>query len=49
MVIYPGATHAFTMPFDKPVEYAGHKMAHDEAATKDAAQRVAAFIEAQLK
>lgn len=49
VVIYPGATHAFTMPFDKPVVFAGHKMAHDEAATKDAVERVEAFIEAQLK
>jgi dienelactone hydrolase len=48
-VIYPGATHAFTIPFDKPVEYAGHKMAHDPKATADSEQRIAAFIDAQLK
>lgn len=48
VVVYPGATHAFTMPFDKPVEFAGHKMAYDEAATKDSADRALAFIEAHI-
>lgn len=49
VVVYPGTTHAFTMPFDKPIEFAGHKMAHDQKATDDAAQRVEAFLDAQLK
>jgi dienelactone hydrolase len=49
VVVYPGATHAFTINFDQPVEFAGHKMAHDEKASEDAAQRALAFFEAQLK
>jgi dienelactone hydrolase len=49
VVVYPGATHAFTMQFDKPIEFAGHKLAYDEAATKQAAERAEAFIDAQLK
>lgn len=47
-VIYPGATHAFTIMFDKPVEFAGHKMDHDEKASADAAQRVEAFLDAHM-
>lgn len=49
VVVYPGATHAYTMAFDKPMDFAGHHMAHDAAATQDSAQRAMAFIEAQLK
>lgn len=49
VVVYPGATHAFTMQFDQPVEFAGHKMAYDQKASEDAAQRAVAFIEANLK
>jgi dienelactone hydrolase len=49
VVLYPGATHAFTMLFDKPMEFAGHKMAHDEKASQDAVQRVEAFLDANLK
>ncbi len=49
VVVYPGATHAFTLQFDQPVEFAGHKLAYDEASTKQAAERAEAFIGAQLK
>ncbi len=49
VVVYPGATHGFTMPFDKPFDVDGHHLAHDEAATKQAEERAVAFIDAQLK
>ena len=48
LVVYPGATHGFTEPFDKPFDVDGHHLAHDEAATKDAEGRVSAFIAAHL-
>ena len=35
VVVYPGATHAFTMPFDKPFDYLGHHIVYDEQAAKD--------------
>jgi dienelactone hydrolase len=44
-----GAGHAFTLQFDKPFEWAGHKLAYDEASTTQAAQLVERFIDAQLK
>lgn len=46
---YPGATHAFTMQFDQPFEWAGHKMAYAAESTEEAAKRVEAFISAHLK
>ena len=49
VVVYPGATHGFTEPFDKPFDVDGHHLAHDEAATKDAQERAEAFIAAHLK
>jgi dienelactone hydrolase len=49
LVVYPGATHGFTEPFEKPFDVDGHHLAHDEAATKDAQERVDAFIAAKLK
>jgi dienelactone hydrolase len=49
VVVYPGATHGFTEPFDKPLDVDGHHLAHDEAATKDAQERAEAFIAAHLK
>lgn len=49
VVVYPGATHSFSMPIDEPVDYAGHHMAYDEATTIQAAERVEAFIAAHLK
>jgi dienelactone hydrolase len=48
VVIYPGATHAFTMPMDQPVEVDGHHIAYDERATKDAEARADAFIAAHM-
>ncbi|MCA3573382.1 MAG: dienelactone hydrolase family protein, partial [Aestuariivirga sp.] len=49
VVVYPGGTHAFTLPFDKPVDFVGHKMAYDEVLTKTAMERAVAFIAAQMK
>jgi dienelactone hydrolase len=49
VVVYPGASHGFTEPFDKPLDFDGHHLAHDEAATKDAQERAEAFIAAHLK
>ena len=49
LVVYPGVTHGFTEPFEKPFDYQGHHLAHDEAATKDAQERAEAFIAAHLK
>jgi dienelactone hydrolase len=44
LIVYPGATHGFTEPFEKPFDVDGHHLAHDEAATADAQERVSAFI-----
>lgn len=49
VVVYPGTTHGFTEPLDKPFDVDGHHHAHDEAATKDAQQRANAFIDEHLK
>jgi dienelactone hydrolase len=49
LVVYPGATHAFTMPFDQPVDYLGHHMVYDEKATKDAEGRADAFMAEHIK
>jgi dienelactone hydrolase len=49
VVVYPGDTHAFTTPFEKPVDYLGHHMVYDEKATQDAQQRADAFMAAHLK
>jgi dienelactone hydrolase len=49
IVVYPGVNHAFSLRFDKPVDYAGHHLAYDEKATMDAEQRTEAFIDAHLK
>jgi dienelactone hydrolase len=49
LIVYPGATHGFTEPFEKPFDVDGHHLAHDEAATKDAEQRVEAFVDSRLK
>jgi dienelactone hydrolase len=49
VVVYPGATHAFSMRFDKPFDFAGHHLAYDETSTKEAEQRAEAFIDAHLK
>ena len=39
VAVYPGATHAFTMQFDQPFDFAGHHLAYDEASTMEATQR----------
>jgi dienelactone hydrolase len=49
VVVYPGDTHAFTMPMDKPSDYLGHHMVYDEKATQDSQQRADAFIAAHMK
>jgi dienelactone hydrolase len=49
VVVYPGDTHAFTMNFGKPLDFAGHHMEYDEKATQDAQQRAEAFIAAHIK
>ena len=49
VVVYPGDTHAFTMNFGKPLDFAGHHMEYDEKATQDAQQRAEAFIAAHMK
>jgi dienelactone hydrolase len=49
VIVYPGDTHAFTMNFGKPIDFAGHHMEYDEKATQDAEQRAEAFITAHLK
>jgi TolB-like protein/dienelactone hydrolase/Flp pilus assembly protein TadD len=48
LVVYPGETHAFAMPYT-PAEYQGHRMEYDETAAKDAERRADAFIAAQIK
>jgi len=49
VVVYPGDTHGFTMPMDKPVDYLGHHIVYDEKATQDGQQRADAFIAAHMK
>jgi TolB-like protein/class 3 adenylate cyclase/dienelactone hydrolase len=48
LVVYPGETHAFAMPYT-PAEYQGHRMQYDEGAAKDAERRADVFIAAQMK
>lgn len=48
IVVFPGATHSFSMPFDEPVDYAGHHMAYDQATTMQAQEHVETFINAHL-
>jgi dienelactone hydrolase len=49
VVVYPGDTHAFTMNFGKPIDFAGHHMEYDEKATQDAQQRADAFMATHMK
>jgi dienelactone hydrolase len=49
VVAYPGAFHAFDIPFEKPVDMLGHHLAYDETAAKDAEKRADAFIDAHIK
>jgi dienelactone hydrolase len=49
VVVYPGITHAFAVPFPKPVDVLGHHLVYDQEATQDAQQRADAFMAAQMK
>ena len=49
VVVYPGATHVFNMPSEKPVDYLGHHFVYDEKATQDAQEHADAFMAAQKK
>jgi dienelactone hydrolase len=49
IVVFPGATHAFNMPFAEPIEYLGHHMAHDEKATQEAQKDADAFMDSHLR
>jgi dienelactone hydrolase len=49
VVVYPGATHAFAVPSDKPVEMLGHHLEYDQKAAQDARQRADAFLDAHMK
>ncbi len=49
LVVYRGATRAFTMPWEGPTDYHGHHFAYDEVATKDSQERAEAFIAAQVE
>jgi dienelactone hydrolase len=49
LVVYPGLTHNFTMPWDKPTDFGVHHFEYNEAATKQAADRADEFIAAHLK
>jgi len=48
-IVYPGVTHAFTMPFPKLVDVFRHHLAYDEKAMRDAQQHADAFITTQMK
>jgi dienelactone hydrolase len=49
IVVYPGATHGFAMPFDQPFDFMGHLMEFDEKASKDAEDRVDIFMAAHTE
>jgi dienelactone hydrolase len=49
IVVFPGATHAFNMPFKKPVDYLGHHLAYDEKATHEAVKDADAFMDSHMK
>jgi dienelactone hydrolase len=49
VVVYPGATHAFNVPFEKPVEMLGHHFEYNQKAAQDAQQRADAFLDAHMK
>jgi dienelactone hydrolase len=49
IVVYPGDTHAFTVPAEKPRDYLGHHLVYNEKAAQDAQQRADAFIAAKMK
>ena len=49
IVVFPGATHAFNVPFAKPVDYLGHHFEHDENATEEAQKDADAFMDSHMK
>jgi dienelactone hydrolase len=49
VVVYPGATHVFNQPSEKPRDFLGHHFVYDEKATQDAQQRADAFMTAHMK
>ena len=49
VVVYPGATHVFDEPSEKPRDFLGHHYVYDEKATQDAQQRADAFMAAHMK
>jgi dienelactone hydrolase len=49
VVVYPGATHVFNTPSEKPRDFLGHHFVYDEKATQDAQQRADAFMAAHMK
>jgi dienelactone hydrolase len=49
VVVYPGATHAFNIPFEKPVEMLGHHMEYNKKAAQDAQERFDGFMAAHMK
>ena len=48
VVVYPGATHAFSLR-GIDVNAEGHRLVYDEKAAKDAEARVDAFIAAHMR
>jgi dienelactone hydrolase len=49
LVVFPGATHAFNVPFEKPVDNHGHHFEYDEKATQEARKDADAFMDARMK
>ena len=49
VVVYPGATHVFNTPSEKPRDVLGHHLVYDEKATQDAQRRADAFMAAHTK
>jgi len=49
VVVYPGATHVFNQPSEKPRDFLGHHFVYDEKAAQDAQQRADAFMAAPIK
>jgi dienelactone hydrolase len=49
VVVFPGATHVFNMPSEKPIDFLGHHFVYDEKATQDAQEHADAFMAAQKK
>ena len=49
MVVFSGATHAFNVPFEKPMDYLGHHFEHDEKATQEAQKDADALMDTHMK